>query len=105
MQVSSNSHVDVSQILVCVGRVLPSLRQHAIVPVNVVWVKAQLPLLRVLLDGSQLLILLGKNEANGRLLRLGISTRCNPAGVEPQKAACCMDVCFIPSHAEVQERR
>lgn len=96
-------HIDVSQILICVGRVLPSLRQHAVVPVDVVWVEAQLPLLCVLLDGGQLLILLGKGEANGRLLRL-CSTRCNPAGVEPQKAACGLDVCF-EAHAEGEERR
>ena len=48
---------DAADILCLVGGVLPGLGEHAIVPVDVVGVVPQLPLLRVLLYGSQLLVL------------------------------------------------
>ena len=48
---------DAADVLGLVSGVLPGLGQHAIVPVDVVGVVPQLPLLRVLLDGRQLLIL------------------------------------------------
>ena len=40
-----------------VGGVLPSLREQPVVPVDVVGVKAELPLLQVLLDGVSDLVL------------------------------------------------
>ena len=49
---------DAADVLGLVSGVLPGLGQHAIVPVDVVGVVPQLPLLCVLLDGRQLLILL-----------------------------------------------
>jgi len=44
-----------------VGRVLPSLRQETVVPVDVVGVESELALLYILLDGGPDLILKGKS--------------------------------------------
>ena len=51
------SYCNVSQLLILVLRVFPGLRQHAIVPVDVVWVEAQLLLLDVLLQCVCLLLI------------------------------------------------
>lgn len=48
---------DTAKVGIGVGWVLPGLRKQAIVPVDVVWVEAQVALLDVLLDGRLLLIL------------------------------------------------
>jgi len=45
-----------------VGRVLPSLRQETVVPVDVVGVESELALLYILLDGGPDLILEGKTD-------------------------------------------
>jgi hypothetical protein len=45
-----------------VGRVLPSLRQETVVPVDVVGVESELALLYILLDGGPDLILKGKTD-------------------------------------------
>ena len=47
---SLSAHRNTSQVLILVLRVFPGLREHAVVPVNVVWIETQLVLLDVLLD-------------------------------------------------------
>ena len=51
------AHADTTSLIVAMFRVLPRLRQHAVVPVDVVRVMPQLALLDVLLDRSLALAL------------------------------------------------
>ena len=67
------AHRDAADVLGLVRWVLPGLRQHAVVPVDVVRVEAQLPLLRVLLDGRLLLVLRRQPCSPSLNLRQGCS--------------------------------
>ena len=57
MKAKGNTHHDAAAVGVGVGRVLPGLRQEAVVPVDVVGVVADLSLLHVLLDRGLGLVL------------------------------------------------